>query len=307
MVETAKYLNLAASRTRESRTLDFKSSFDAADSGCWCEFIKDIIAFANSGGGVIIVGVNDDGTNSGFDVSTVLSIDPAVLTDKINSYTGYSFGDFEIHPVERSGVTVAAIVVGASTIPVLFTKPGEYERPRGTKKSAFAKGTVYFRHGAKSDPGSLTDMIEWREREIARIRKGWLGGIRQVVETPVDQQVSVVRSAGNNQLQGVRIVGDPTARAVRIEDPALHWPNRQADVIRQVKEALPDLVGFNGHDILCIKSQYGITPISRPDYVLKPHQKASPQYSDAFVRWIIDQYAADQTFFTSARRHFNEM
>jgi predicted HTH transcriptional regulator len=46
----------------EAADLDFKASFDPASSGHWCELVKDIVAIANSGGGVIVFGVNDDGT-----------------------------------------------------------------------------------------------------------------------------------------------------------------------------------------------------------------------------------------------------
>jgi len=48
--------------TGEGPSLDFKAYFDPQSKGDWCELIKDILAMTNSGGGLIIVGVNDDGT-----------------------------------------------------------------------------------------------------------------------------------------------------------------------------------------------------------------------------------------------------
>jgi len=47
---------------RESKHLDFKRSFDSDSAADWCEVLKDIAAFANSGGGNILVGVNNDGS-----------------------------------------------------------------------------------------------------------------------------------------------------------------------------------------------------------------------------------------------------
>lgn len=58
-------LTAALSAKRESKTVDFKSSFDPESNGDWCELIKDFVAIANSGGGVILIGVADDGTASG--------------------------------------------------------------------------------------------------------------------------------------------------------------------------------------------------------------------------------------------------
>ncbi len=42
---------------RESKYLDFKSSFNPDSAGEWCELIKDIVAMANTGGGIIIIGL----------------------------------------------------------------------------------------------------------------------------------------------------------------------------------------------------------------------------------------------------------
>lgn len=66
----------------ESATVDFKLSFDPKSKGEWCELIKDIVAMSNSGGGSIVVGVDDDGnpsTNS--DIAPLLAVDPADVTN----------------------------------------------------------------------------------------------------------------------------------------------------------------------------------------------------------------------------------
>ena len=54
------------SAKRESKYIDFKSSLDLDESHSWCEIIKDIIAMANSGGGLILIGLDNNGTYSGF-------------------------------------------------------------------------------------------------------------------------------------------------------------------------------------------------------------------------------------------------
>jgi len=51
-----KLLDRAQAAKRESKYVEFKSQLDLGAPGVWCELIKDIVAFANSGGGVILVG-----------------------------------------------------------------------------------------------------------------------------------------------------------------------------------------------------------------------------------------------------------
>ena len=46
---------------RETRSLDFKERFDPDSTADWTELVKDFMAMANSGGGLIVVGVCNDG------------------------------------------------------------------------------------------------------------------------------------------------------------------------------------------------------------------------------------------------------
>lgn len=80
----ADVLLLALGRTAETNDVDFKATFNSASSRDWLELIKDIAAFANSGGGYILVGVNDDGTPSGHDVSDLLAVDSADLANRLH-------------------------------------------------------------------------------------------------------------------------------------------------------------------------------------------------------------------------------
>lgn len=78
MIPTRKKLiELAETATRESKYLDFKRQFDTTTNEAWCEIIKDIIAMANSGGGIIVLGIEDDGTDAEMDRDPVLKLDTA--------------------------------------------------------------------------------------------------------------------------------------------------------------------------------------------------------------------------------------
>lgn len=92
-------LETALQTDQESQVLDFKSSIDFGSKGEWLELTKDLIAMANSGGGVILIGLLDDGSPSGFDVAPIFAVDPADITNRIFAYTGQHFGKFCISAV----------------------------------------------------------------------------------------------------------------------------------------------------------------------------------------------------------------
>jgi predicted HTH transcriptional regulator len=95
--------------SKESKEVNFKESFDFDLPKDRCEIVKDIVAMANSGGGRLLIGVKDDGASSEFDITLVLSIDPAKITDQIRRYTGQQFSDFEIYESQKNGKQIAIL------------------------------------------------------------------------------------------------------------------------------------------------------------------------------------------------------
>jgi hypothetical protein len=142
----------------ESAELDFKATFDPTAPHDWCELIKDVVAMANSGGGIVVFGVNDDGTPATGDLKAIQELDPATVVDKIKKYTDQHFADFSLCSGTRQGVPIEILIVSAVSIPIVFTSPGTYDIGGGKQRTAFSRGTVYFRHGAKSDPGTSGDL-----------------------------------------------------------------------------------------------------------------------------------------------------
>jgi predicted HTH transcriptional regulator len=153
-----KVLAKALTSSRESKTIEFKEAFDVSSAGDWCELIKDIVALANSGGGVILIGVDNRGSSNAFNVGPFLNIDPADITNKVHKYSGIQFSDFEITEEIKGAHKVGALRLQGVSIPTVFTKPGTYEIGGGKQRTAFKEGAVYFRHGAKSEPGNSEDI-----------------------------------------------------------------------------------------------------------------------------------------------------
>jgi hypothetical protein len=216
-----KFIERALSAKRESKHLDFKETFDPSKPGGWCEIIKDIVAMANSGGGCIIIGVKNDGLPSGADVIPIISLDSAQITDKMMKYTGEQFAEFDIREADRNGYKIAVLEIRGVPIPMVFTQPGTYDVGGGKQKTAFAKGSIYFRHGAKSEPGNSKDLSTAFERELERIRKSWLHNIRKLVSAPTASKEVIlsprVKQSDSQSAYPIRIVNDPTAPAYRKE------------------------------------------------------------------------------------------
>ena len=95
-IDRDKLLARARTAVRESGTLDFKRGFDQTSAAALCELVKDIVAFANSGGGVVVFGVDDDGSPANFDSKQLLTYDASNFTTCVAKYTGHQFGEVEL-------------------------------------------------------------------------------------------------------------------------------------------------------------------------------------------------------------------
>lgn len=300
----------AAAAKRESKSVDFKEQFGPESAGEWCELVKDFAALANSGGGILIVGLCDNGMPSCADVQPVLDLDPAAITDKLFRYTGEHYSGFAIHEARRDGAKLAVIAVEAVEVPIVFTKPGTYAIAGGKQKTAFSQGTIYVRHGAKSEPATSTDLRALIEARLEAAREAWLVNVRKVVEAPADAQVAVYRSVSSDASGGptrIQLTTDPNAPVFGRLEPDQSHPYRQKELIREVNRRLPGKTSINAYDLRCARSAHAIDEKTAPEFCHSP-KFGSMQYSDAFVDWLVEQYRRDKAFFTQARkRHYESM
>jgi hypothetical protein len=307
--DTDRYLPRAAEAQRESKYVEFKEAFDPTNDGEWLELIKDIIAIANTGGGVIVVGVRNDGFVSGTDIEPVLALDGATICDKLGGYIGDNFDDFEVSAVSRAANRVAAIVVGGVTdAPLTFVRPGTYLDPQrpNRQKSAFGRGP-YVRHGAKSESATRDDLRVFIERRLDAIREEWLGGIKKVITAPTGAEIVAIERTENAEGErAIRITTDENAPLYRAVDWDVTHPHRQTELIPAVRRRLPRNVSVNAHDLLSVRRAHNIDHETHPDFVHRP-RFGSNQYSEAFVDWIVEQYEANAEFFAGARDRYYDM
>lgn len=239
------------------------------------------------------------------DVKAVLELDQAKFVDKIRKYTGYEFGEIEVHEAKKQDQTVAVIEISAVKVPMVFEDVGTYEAAPGRQKTAFSKGTVYFRHGAKSEPGTTEDIRNVIERQLEAIRGEWLDGVRKVVTAPQGSAVTVfageVKESNSPAATPIRLVDDPNAPGYRLIDHDTTYPHRQIELLDVVNGMLPDGVDINSHDVLAVRRVHNIDGDAR--YCHRP-KFGSPQYSDEFAKWIVERHKENKDFFMEARQKY---
>jgi hypothetical protein len=278
------------------------TTVDPGNKGEWIELLRDIAAFANSGGGVLLFGIDNAGNPTGLNCQPILDFDIARISDKLRKYTGSNFGDLVLFGCDREGLAITGLYVGSVEEPLVFVADGQYTNAIREERLAFRAGIVYFRHGAKSEAGTSDDLRQFFDRRIDAVRGSWLLGIRQVVEAPPGTQVRIVgpKSEPTAEITKVCIVtdgsGDPR-RPVNADDTP---QSRQIDIIRLVNERLAPHFAINQANVQDIRKAHRIE--EKPQFYHKGKVPGAPTpFSDAFVEGIVESYRKDPDFFRKAR------
>ena len=265
---------------------------------------------ANSGGGAVVFGVQNDGqpAKRTADLEAVLELDPAKITDQLASYTGQHFSDFEVVAIKRGRSRAAVIEVGPASMPLVFAKPGNYPNPKRPDRelTAFSQGTIYFRHGAKSEPATAGDISSFIEARLDTIREKWLGGIRRVITAPPGaemRQIEFVASDAEGKPTEIRLTGDPSALVFGKLDPDKIHPYRQKELVDEVNRRLPRNQSINKYDIECVRAVHHVTPVQKPNFAHQP-KYGSMQFSDAFADWLATK---GPDFFDHARERYYQL
>lgn len=163
MTDVATELSLSRIKTLlehpcETASLDFKETLDLTQGRDRVEFAKDVLAMANSGGGDIVVGVEDT-TRHHVGISEEISAtlrDSKTVNDKLKKYCGgfvrVLVAQHEIPDPVRGTVRLAMIRVPRAARPIPAQDDGAYPDPSNPSKQkwAFRRGDIYVRKGDES-------------------------------------------------------------------------------------------------------------------------------------------------------------
>jgi len=139
------------------------------------------------------------------------------------------------------------------------------------------------------------------KRQLEATRTQWLRNIRQVMQAPGGAEVAVIETAERDE-EGrptlIRLTTDPHAPLYGQVDPDQSHPYRQKEVIREVNARLGEGT-VNQFDVLSVRRVHAVSEETRPEFVHVP-KFGSPQYSDAFVDWLVAAQQRDPEFFQRA-------
>lgn len=301
-----KTIDEALQLTSETYDVDFKSHFEPTNIGEVLELTKDIVAMANSGGGLILIGLDDNGLPVALEEDALRDSDPAFFGDKILKYTDANFNDFEISVTSKSGSSISVISVGPAIYPIVFSKTGNYQTEGNKQKNAFLQGMLYFRHGAKSEPACSEDLRAFFDRKIEDFRKRWIEGIARIVEAPAGSTVEIlppgIRHAPDAKT-AIRLTSDPSAPAYHAISVDETHPFRQKELVVELQSAIGTSPKINAYHISCARKDLKLD--ADKQYVFKLAH-ASPQYSRECLQFLIDKHKADPNFFTMLPNKFRK-
>jgi hypothetical protein len=236
------------------------------------KLIQDVAALANSGGGIVVVPPD-------------LHVNHAEVVRRLGGFDGY-----DVDEVIRDGQPFTALVVEPPDAPLLIDDQ------------------AFFRHGARNQPANATDLSKFLERRLDAVRRQWLKSIREVLTSRDGSHVAIVQTEERDE-HGVptliRLSDDPSAPLYGRLDPDQTHPYRQTEVVAELNRRLPAGVEVTPYDVLSVRRVHDITEPTRPEFTHVP-KFGSPQYSDAFVDWLVAQHAQDPRFFEKAKARYTK-
>lgn len=138
----------------EIADLDFKEVYSISTTRDKVELSKDILAFANSKGGYIIYGVNNDFEWTGLDDRSDNDTDEANISNILDSYIDGHI-EFISNTIDIEGLFYFVLYIFPNKGITPFKKDGQYSKTAWKQTKAknvtvFKKGDVYCRRGSRS-------------------------------------------------------------------------------------------------------------------------------------------------------------
>lgn len=212
----AEYLSTYA---EEDNFVDYKSTMDVGSDKAWLELTKDVSAFANTHGGYLVFGVDDEKkeivgiSNAVADVVRDVTkiqqklnrnLEPhaSLLRSKVYRFDGKSVG-FLLIPQSKGRTHCIA-------------KTAAYKLPSGDTKVVLRQGTFYVRRSGGNHLGDSRDLDEVIERRIDQFRESLLGKIAKVVNSPASSDVFIL-SKDPNDASGERFVIEDSPDAIAVK------------------------------------------------------------------------------------------
>lgn len=230
----------------ETARCDLKATFTPSPAG-WPNLVKDIVAMANSGGGVLVLGVDDDGSRLGLPQSLLQDLDPVRINGRIEPKAPGARVGVSYHELSYYRRTYGFLVVSPHDALIVFDRQWSYNPEGGGRaREVIRQGVVYVRGIAETRPAQQGDLARIVQRLIETGSQQFLARIEKLAAVPMSAELVAYDPAAGGQ--GVRLVSKGEGQPVTIVDqqpdavpiheildPGVPYSSTQAEIASQVR------------------------------------------------------------------------
>lgn len=175
----------------ERAGLEHKAQLDLGNNADKVKLVAEVVAMANADGGLIRVGVTDDGTEVGISDELANKFDPARVADLVGSFTNPDHIEITISRTNVPGGHVVDLAVEQfADPPIVMCKDGNFD-DNGRQRSEFRKGDVLVRRGTRAQRAARGDFAAWTRLACETARRTFLDRVAFIAELPEDAHLQV--------------------------------------------------------------------------------------------------------------------
>jgi hypothetical protein len=207
---TKKIVSELIAYREEDDRLDYKQTIDISSDKQWYGITKDISAFANTFGGYLLFGIDNNANIVGVarDVADIIK-DASKIQQKINRTLEPHISNIRSKEYRYgSNVVIAVFIPQSRGVTHLISKQAKYEQPSGDTKIALNAGTFYVRRSAANHLGDSRDFDAVVERRIDSFRDSLIEKVARVVKSPENSDVFILSKDPDDKSDGRFIIED---------------------------------------------------------------------------------------------------
>lgn len=181
----------------ENTLVELKERF-SDDTEAWLNLERQLAAFGNSGGGIIIFGLANDHRRVGLPTSLAKPFDAINITQKLQRHAPQALIPTAYVEVYQYNKRYGFLLIGSAECITVFDKIGNMQLASGKQKNVFVPGVVYVRTEGASREARQSDIDRLVNQRLNVGLSAFLARIEQVAELPPTSEL-LTRTPGSNR------------------------------------------------------------------------------------------------------------
>ena len=203
----------------EDNFVDYKRTIDITSDKFWLELTKDVSAFANTLGGYLVFGIDDEKKSIVGISNAVADVirDVTKIQQKLNRHLEPHVSKLRSKVYRFGRKSVGFILIPQSKGRThCVSENASFTQLSGEAKVVLRQGTFYVRRSGGNHLGDSRDLDEVIERRIDQFRESLLNKVAKVVNSPVSSDVYIL-SKDPNDATGERFVIEDSPDAIAVK------------------------------------------------------------------------------------------